>query len=64
MRRVEVEEGGGGEGGGGGRRVPEELSYCRSGGGPLRHRPFRNALFFSSRSVSMLSVCFGVCVEI
>ena len=35
------------------RWVPEELSYCRSGGGPLRHRAIKNWLFFSSRRVSM-----------
>lgn len=29
------------------RSVPEELSYCRSGGGPLRHNPIKNWLFLS-----------------
>lgn len=42
------------------RLVPEELSYCRSGGGPLRHSPIKNWLFLSWRRVSIFFFNFQI----
>lgn len=43
--------------------LPEELSYCKSGGGPLRHKPIKNWLFLSWTRVSIFFFFFWIEVE-